>query len=312
MPRWRACWAAAQITGVLVSSYCWLLLALTSVPATAAIALIGVGYLVGRTSRAGMWWRFGARPATSPERNRMLAATVPITALRGRHEPIMWIGQRMNNRAVVVVGDRHIVVGAELLQSVAMGALADEHVSSLVAHALGQRRVHGSALVAAAEAYCLPWTLVAIVVEHVGRAVRRIPLLPLAWKARWLVFGMALIDSARGNRWLALVGVALIALLSWSTGYLQRRWAMRMHVLGQRRVAAEGFAPAPAWLLGHVPGVKDGRSVSRDFDGRSPFMSHGSGWGGGHYADKPLPPAGARRVADTDPGDKFDSGRSEW
>ncbi len=41
-------------------------------------------------------------------------------------------------------------------------------------------------------------------------------------------------------------------------------------------------------------------------------MSHGSGWGGGHYAYKPLPPAGARRVADTDPGDKLHYGRSEW
>ncbi len=311
MPRWRACWAAAQITGVLVSSYVWLLLALTSPTATAAVVLVGVGYVVGRTSRAGMWWRFGARPATSAERDRVLAATVPVTALRGRHEPTIWIGRRMDTGAVVMVGERHLVVREDVLRRVLTGDLADEQVSALVTHALGQRHVRGSALVAAAEVYCLPWELVAVAANHVGRVGRRVPLLPLAWRARWVVFGMALIDSVRGSRWLALVGVALIALLSWSTGYLQRRWIKRIHALGQQRILADCFGPALAGLCGHVPGVKDGRSASRHFDGSSRVMSHRGGQGDGCYADKLLPPTGAPRVADTDPGERFRYGRSD-
>ncbi len=251
MPRWRACWAAAQITGVLVSSYVWLLLALAFPAATAAIVLAGVGYVVGRTGRAGMWWRFGARPATSAEQHRVLAATVPVTALRGRHEPAIWIGLRMDTGAVVMVGERHLVVGADVLRRVLTGDLADEQVSALVTHALGQRHMHGSPLVAAVEVYCLPWELVAMVANHVGRARRRVPLLPLAWRARWVVFGMALIDSVRGSRWPALIGVALIALLSLTTGYLQGRWIKRMHALGQQRAAADGFGPALAGPCAH-------------------------------------------------------------
>ncbi|MFT3832448.1 MAG: hypothetical protein QM711_03885 [Micropruina sp.] len=242
----------AQITGVVFSTCLWLVVGALW-PVTAAVLAMGCGALVaGRWTAAGLWWRFGARPARDWERDRLLAALVPIVALRGRRQPTIWIGRYASASTVVMAGG-NLIVGERVLGHLMCGDLDEQQACALACHALGRQDVYSSAIIAAVDAYCTPWNLLALIVREIRPRLRRVPLLSFAWRIRWLTFGVALVDSAHHGRWLAFVGVALIATSTWSTGYLQTQWYATRLRLGDRRVVAEGYGPALAGLLQRAP-----------------------------------------------------------
>lgn len=254
---WRAAWLRAQITGLVFSSVVWLMVAGLSLTAAATAVAVGVVWLLGRNTRAGLWWRFGARPATPFERDQVLAGIVPISALRGRHQPTIWIGHRISGADVIMPTEKDMVVSPGLVQRIATGRLADQQVSALVCHALGQRPVTSSVVVAAVDIFCAP-CIVAIIVTAFSRAANRTPLLTASWKIRWLVFAVAIIDNAHAARWNALVTVAIIATFSGTTGYFRSRWTTTLRTLGDERVRAEGLGPTLAAMIRTTPcGVPD-------------------------------------------------------
>jgi len=239
MNGWLGTWAKAQITGTLVSTVVWIMVAGLSVPALAAVMAAGCLVLVGRNTRVGFWWRFGARPANGFQRDAVLAAIVPITSLRGRNQPAIWIGRRLVGRQVVMASCADLIVSQEFLREVASGQLTDRQASAIVSHALGQHRVNDSILVNAVDAYCAPWRVAQILTGGTSRVAVRNPILGFAWKIRWIVFAAAAVDAYRNERWAALIGVTTIALLSWSTGYFQNRWAYVLQDLGDQRTIAD-------------------------------------------------------------------------
>lgn len=246
---WRGAWLRAQITGLVFSSMVWLMVAGLSLTAAATAAAVGVVWLLGRNTRAGLWWRFGARPATRFERDQVLAAIVPISSLRGRHQPTIWIGHRIPCADAIMPTDKDLVVSSALVQRIAAGRLGDQQVSTLVCHALGQQPAVGSALVAAVDAYCAPWGIVTLTVGAFSGAANRTTLLSASWKIRWLVFAVAIIDNAHAGRWNALVAVAIIATLSGTAGYFRSRWATTLRTLGDERVRDEGLGPTLAAMI---------------------------------------------------------------
>lgn len=255
---WRGAWLRAQITGLVFSSMVWLMVAGLSLTAAAIAVGIGVVWLLGRNTRAGLWWRFGARPATRFERDQVLAAIVPISSLRGRQQPSIWIARRLQVSDVSMPTKTDLVVSPGLVQRLATGRLGDHQVSALVCHALGQQPVTGSASVAAVDAYCAPWSIVAIIAGAFSRAANRTRLLSASWKIRWLVFAVAIIDNAHAGRWNALVAVAIIATLSGTTGHFRTRWTTTLRNLGDERVKTEGLGPTLAAMIRATPcGVPD-------------------------------------------------------
>ena len=246
---WRGAWFRAQITGLVFSSFVWLVVAGLSIPAAAAGVAACVVWLVGRNTRPGLWWQFGARPATEFERDQVLATIVPISSLRGRHQPAIWIGSRIPGADASMPTPNDLVVSPALVQRIATGRLSDQQASALVCQALGQQPVHGSSLVAAMEAYCAPWGVVAIIVGAFCRAASRTPVLSASWKIRWLVFAVAMIDNAMSARWNALVAVTIIATLSGTTPFFRAQWTATLHTLGDERVRAEGFGPTLADMI---------------------------------------------------------------
>lgn len=107
---WRGAWFRAQITGLVFSSLVWLVVATLCLPAAAAALAAGLVWMLGRNTRAGLWWRHGARPATPFERDQVLAAIVPVGSLRGRHQPAIWVGRRMIPGTDVVMATRKALV----------------------------------------------------------------------------------------------------------------------------------------------------------------------------------------------------------
>jgi hypothetical protein len=246
---WRGAWLRAQITGLVFSSVVWLIVAGLSLPAAALALMLGAGLLAGRNTRAGLWWRFGARPATGFERDQVLAATVPISSLRGRHQPRIWIGRRLTWIEAIMPTGKDLVVSRSLVGRVISGQLDALQVSALVCHALGQQPVNSSVLVAAVDAYCVPWAAVEIVVGACSRVAVWTPLLSVSWKIRWIVFAVAIIDNALASRWNALIAVTIIAILSGTTPAFRARWRTTLRGLGDERATADGFGPTLAAMI---------------------------------------------------------------
>jgi hypothetical protein len=246
---WRGSWAAAQTTGVVFSSLVWIVVWGLSFPALVVALAVGIALVVGRNTQPLLWWRFGAATANDFEIDAALTAIVPIASLRGRRQPSIWIGRRIVGGLVVMPSRTVLVVSPEFVRRVSNGQLSDRQASAITGRALGLCQVHDSNLVNAVEAYCAPWRFVQVFTGVASQLSIRSPMLGLSWKIRWIVFGAAIVDSYRTARWIALVGVIVIAVLSWSTGYLQKRWTRKLEDLGDDCAISEGLGPDLADLI---------------------------------------------------------------
>jgi len=284
---WRGAWARAQITGVLFSSLVWIVVWGLSLPVLVGILLVGVAAVSARNMRPMLWWRFGATRANDFQSGAMLTAIVPIASLRGRNQPAIWIGRRLGGDQVVMPSYTILVVSPEFLRRVVTGQLTDRQASAIVSQALGHYPVHSSTLVNAMDVYCLPWRFVQILTGVVSGAAGRNPVFGLSWKIRWIVFGLAAVHACRNARWEALVGVILIAILSWSTSHFDKRWTRKLQDLGDLRAIAEGLGPDLADLVRRGDGSL---AASERVDRLRQGTSIPTAGGGGPVAGRPVPP----------------------
>ncbi len=295
MNGWRGTWAAAQITGVIFSSLVWIVVWGLSFPALVVAAAVGVALAIGRNTRPVLWWRFGAGPANDFQRDTMLTAIVPIASLRGRHQPSVWIGRWILGGQVVMPSRTVLVVSPRFVAQVANGQLTDRQASAIVSQALGAVEVVDSVLVNVLETSCVPWRLVQVLVAMVTQFATRHRTLRFSWKIRWLVFGMATVDSYLNARWAAFVGVIVIAVMSWTTGFFQTRWGRRVQDLGDQRTIAEGLGTDLADLIQR----SDGSLAASE---RAERLRHGPsnpapGSGGTRWSDvEHITPTGSRRA----------------
>ena len=200
---WRTRWALAQVTGVLFSTAVWIVLLASAPGVMAAVLLGGVVVVAGFRSRPVLWLVFGARPAGGSDREEVLRAIVSLASLRGRHQPVVFVGRGFRARGwdVLAPGPRVLLMSESLLARIRAGQLSDVEVSVRVACALDQLPVVGSRIVLAVRVYCLPWVIVETVTSRVVRWLARVPLMSLAWRMRLLVFGLGFLDAVQHARW---------------------------------------------------------------------------------------------------------------
>ncbi len=249
MSSWRGAWAAAQVTGVLFSTLVWIAVWGLSLPSLMVILAVGAAAVGGRNTPPMLWWRFGAQPANDLEREAMLTATVPIASLRGRHQPSVWIGRRLLGGRVVMPSSALLVASPEFAGRVASGQLTDRQASAIISQALGMAEVADSTLANLVEAYCLPWRFVQVLVAVVSQFAARHRTVRFSWKIRWIVFGVAIVDSYLNARWPAFVGVVMISVLSGTTGYFQNRWDRKCQDRCDQHTVDEGLGSDLANLI---------------------------------------------------------------
>ena len=240
--RWRASWALAQITGVLFSTAVWIVSIAAAPEAVVAVLLGGVVLVAGFRTRAVLWLLFGARPAVGRDRDDLLRAIVPVPSLRGRTQPEVFVGRGFRARGWDVLAPcRGSLLTSEfMLTRIRAGQVSDTEVSIRVARAFGQLPAVGSRLTLAVAVYCLPWAIVGDAARRVARRLARVPLMPLSWRMRPLVFGLGLMDAVQHARWQATVPLLVLAVLTYTTGPLNRAWRRKLTEMGNRRVADEG------------------------------------------------------------------------
>lgn len=223
---WRWVWARAQVTGIVASALVWLVLAALDPMFVAAYGLLAVVVVAGWSTRPVLWWRYGARRLGPAEAEAVWRALVPIEWLRGRNQPRLWVGSRVD-ADVVAVDPHQLVLSERLVAHVAHQEVSDPDVCWLVERGYGLVEVHESRLVAAVDVFCAPWALLAIIASTLAGPVAGIRLVGFAWRIRWLFFVLAAIDLYGMGHWPGLVMLVLVAAATVTTPRGNRAWATR-------------------------------------------------------------------------------------
>lgn len=254
---WRGVWALAQVTGVLASAMVWLVLAAISSMVVAGYGLLAVAVVAGWSTWPVLWWRYGARRVGAAEAEAVWRALVPLEWLRGRNQPRLWVGSRVD--ADVTVADPHqLVLSERLLAQVAAHTVADREVCRFVTRGYGLVEVHRSRLVAAVEVFCAPWALLAIVASTLAGPVATARPVRFAWRARWLFVTLAAVDLYGRGHWPGLVMLLLVAAATVTTPRWNRAWASRQTELTNQ---PEHLGTATAHRVRRLPGGVPARPV---------------------------------------------------
>lgn len=247
MRGWRGVWLRAQLTGIVVSSCVWIVL-VAAAPVIAALLVVAMATITaGWNTQAGLWWRYGVRPVPELVADQVWDAVVPVRSLRGRGQPRLWWARW--GVEVVAASTGQLVLSDSLVDQIARRRIAGDKLAALLLHAIGCEPVTSSRMVAAVNCFCWPWVLVTSLTRPFGRRARRLPLIGAAWKLRWIIFGIAIVQSWLEGRWPALIGVAIIAVLSAVGPRLAAAWEDRAQQLGDDKVIAEGYGPVLAGLI---------------------------------------------------------------
>ena len=229
---WRAVWARAQLTAVVSSAMVWLVMSALAPMFVAGFFLVGVAAVAGWSTRPMLWWRYGARPLRPAVAEAVWRGLVPVEWLRGRNQPRLWVGDRVD--ADVVAASRHqLVLSQWLAAQVSDSRISDRELCWLAVRAFGLVEVNRSRLVAAVDVFCAPWALVAIIASTLVGRLSSVRLVGFAWRIRWLFFALAAIHLFGRGSWVALVMLSLVAAATITTPRWNRAWTARHDAMAE-------------------------------------------------------------------------------
>jgi hypothetical protein len=209
-----------------------------------------------------LWWRYGARRLGRSEADAVWRALVLVEWLRGRNQPRLWVGSRVD--ADVVVADPHqLVLSERLVAQVADHQLSDRELCRLVVRSFGLVEMHRSRLVAAVEVFCAPWALLAIVASTLTGPIAGRRLVGYAWRVRWLFVVLAAADLDGRGHWPGLVMLLLVAVATVTTPRWNRAWVARQAAMADRAEQLRSGSRAD-----RVDAGVRGRSLPRPVPGR--------------------------------------------
>lgn len=205
-------------------------------------ALLAVGAGVGEGAAVRVLW--AARPLRAGERDDL---EVVLTLLRGAGlgPPVVDLRVRPGRTiAAVGIGRRSVVLTAELVQAFADHRLPTEQAVALLAHnatVVLSRQVRSDPVIAVAS---LPWNALRALARIVSTGPRRLPLVVLAWRARWIVLSVAVAQAATGRQVGLALTTAVIGAVSYAFPPGERRWYEFLCRIGDAGVVKAGYGDA--------------------------------------------------------------------
>jgi len=263
---WRWVWARAQLTGVVASALMWLVLAALAPMFVAAYGLLAVAVVAGWPTWPVLWWRYGARRLGSVESEAVWRALVPEEWLRGRNQPRLWVGSRVDADAVAA-DTQKLVLSERLVAHLAHHEVSDREVCRIVVCGFALVEVNRSRLVATVEVFGAPWALLTIVAGTLAGPVEGRRLVGFAWRIRWLFVILAAIDLYGRGHWPGLVMLVLLAAATVTTPRWSRAWAIRRAEMTVRH-DRPGTGAARSHDASTSPGRAPARPKVRRGDGR--------------------------------------------
>lgn len=242
------------------------LLTVTFAPLLPPLAgwILLVGGLVAMTALTGGLWEdlavrtlFRGRRLT-PAEERLLAPAVTLLCQRELGPPVtrLWVRDSVHLVCSGGVGRRSVIVSGGLIAAVRDGQLPSNQAAAVIAHAAGTVRAGVVRCDAALEFWTVPWQLVRTVGVGAARWFTWIPLAGLAWRLRFLVGGIALVQGLIDGRPAAIaagIGAGLVVALSYLTTRLAASWATAVSEAGDREVDRAGLGEPLAAYLRRCP-----------------------------------------------------------
>lgn len=198
----------------------------------------------------------GRRLTTGEE--RLLAPAVRLLCQRGLCPPVtrLWVRDSVHPISSGGVGRRSVIVSGGLIAAVRDGQLPSDQAAAVIAHAAGTVRAGVVRCDAALKFWTVPWQLVRNVGVGAARWFAWIPLAGLAWRLRFIVGGIALVQGLIDGRPAAIaagIGAGLVVALSYLTPRLAASWATAVSEAGDHEVDRAGLGEPLAAYLRRCP-----------------------------------------------------------
>ena len=264
MDAWtRALRAVALAPGLVVSSAVWLMVA-ALLPAGLGdlLLLSGLALLVllwsGRSGRLG--WLVdqvgavlaGAREPTPAE--QLTFAPVLSRLAELEVDRVQWQVSRSGRSypASLPFGRDQVVVSPVFVEAVFRGQVDVDDAAALVAHSAGWLRAQPTRGDIAIAAWLLPWRALARVIARVAAAARWVPLIGLAWRLRFVVGAIAVVQSVAEGREFSSGVVAMFITATYVAPAARRARGVRLQAAADKYVATHELGAALLTALQRV------------------------------------------------------------
>jgi Zn-dependent protease with chaperone function len=134
-------------------------------------------------------------------------------------------------------GRRSIVVSVGLLKAAQLSQLPPDQAAAVIAAAVGRIRLGQTRFDVAVEFWTIPWQLVYAVSLGIAKIVGLFPLTRFAWRIRFVVGAVAVVQSVIDGRIAAGLVVAVFIALTYLAPQWQRQWDTRSQYESDRFVA---------------------------------------------------------------------------
>lgn len=251
--------ALAVAPGLVVSTLLTCLVA-AFLPSTASaalfVAVLAVAALLcagrGEAVAVRLLWRVRA---PNPAEAAALAPAITLLCRQGLGPPAVELYVRDHHPEVAAggAGRRCVLISCGLVRALQQDQLPVQEAAAVIVHAVGRVRLGLTRCDAAIEFCTLPWRLVRAACSAVTQALSWLPLTRLAWKLRFVVAAVAVVQSVVEDRPVASGVVAVFIALTYLGPLSQRARQRHLVKAGDRFVVDHGHGPHLAAFLRRCP-----------------------------------------------------------
>lgn len=249
----------AVTPGLLVATVLTCMAGALAPPLAGLVLFVGglavmVALCAGRLEGPAVRLLYAAR-RPRPSEAAALAPALSLLCARGLGPPTVTVYVRDGQHAVAAggVGRRSVLVTSGLVEALGRGRLPADQAAALVCHAVGRVRVGLTRSDPAIEFWSIPWQLLRAVCLTVARGVSVIPLAAFAWRIRFVVTTVAVVQSVVEGRAASGAVIGVFIALTYLAPRWQRAWVRRQLDAGDRFAIDHGFGPPLAAFLRRRP-----------------------------------------------------------
>jgi hypothetical protein len=184
-----------------------------------------------------------------------LAPAMALLCQKGLGPPVVDLYARDGDLGISAgaAGRRSVVVSAGLLEAAQLGQLPADQAAGVIAAAVGRIRLGQNRFDVAVEFWTISWQVVRAVCLAIAKTVGPFPLTQFAWRIRFAVGAVAVMQSVADGRIAAGAVVAVFIALTYLAPLWQRQWDRRSQDDSDQFVADHELGDALGRFLRRCP-----------------------------------------------------------
>jgi hypothetical protein len=184
-----------------------------------------------------------------------LAPAIALLCQKGLGPPVVELYARDGEVGISAgaAGRHSVVVTSGLLQAAQLGQLPADQAAGVIAASVGRIRLGQTRFDVAVEFWTIPWQLMRAVNLAIAKIVVMLPLTQFAWRIRFVVAAVAVVQSVTDGRIEAGVVVAVFIVLSYMAPRWEHEWDERSQDDTDRFVAFHELGDALGLFLRRCP-----------------------------------------------------------